>query len=193
MDRVADILAFGDVWIVVGLVSAVMFLATLAALPWFVARLPVDYFVGPRQPSVPESRHPVLAFVRRLARNTVGIVLVVAGLAMLVLPGQGIVTLLVGVALVDFPGKRRLEQRLLRQRHVRKSLQWLRQRAGRDPLEFEEPNRSRAHLTTSARAEPELGSVSEASSAHAARETERLPSETSSDDDAAPSDRTAPT
>lgn len=133
-------LSSGDLWVGVGLVSAVMFVGTLLAIPWAVARLPVDYFVGPRRSLQPSSRHPVLAFARRLARNTLGVVLVLAGVAMLVLPGQGILTMLLGVALVDFPGKRRFEQRLLRQRHVRKSLQWLRKRAGRDPLEFEDPS-----------------------------------------------------
>lgn len=127
-----------NLWVGVGVVSAVMFIGTLVAIPWAVARLPVDYFVGPRRSLHPESRHPVLAFARRLARNTLGVVLVVAGVAMLVLPGQGILTMLLGVALVDFPGKREFEQRLLRQRHVRKSLQWLRKRADREPLEFED-------------------------------------------------------
>lgn len=138
MDAAAEFLASRDVWIVAGVVSAAMFVGTLVAIPWLVARLPVDYFVGPRGLTNEQRRHPVLAFARRLARNTLGLVLVVAGLAMLVLPGQGILTLLVGVALTDFPGKRGLEQRLLRQRHVRRSLQWLRKRAGRDPLEFED-------------------------------------------------------
>ncbi|MGH1343890.1 MAG: PGPGW domain-containing protein [Nannocystales bacterium] len=138
MERLTDILGAADVWIVVGLVSAVMFGATLLAIPWLVARLPVDHFVGARGVLQPESRHPLLAFARRLARNTLGIVLVLAGLAMLVLPGQGVLTVLLGVVLLDFPGKRGLQQRLLRQRHVRKSLQWLRKRAGREPLVFED-------------------------------------------------------
>lgn len=131
-------LSSGELWVGLGVLSAVMFVGTLVAIPWVVARLPVDHFVGSRGLTEPEFRHPALAFARRLARNTLGVVLVLAGIAMLVLPGQGILTILLGVALVDFPGKRRFEQRLLRQRHVRKSLQWLRKRAGRDPLEFED-------------------------------------------------------
>lgn len=115
-----------------------MFFGTLLAIPWVVARLPADHFVGPRHLTLSESRHPALAFGRRLARNTLGVLLVLAGVAMLVLPGQGVLTIVLGVALIDFPGKRRFEQRLLRQRHVRKSLQWLRKRAGREPLEFED-------------------------------------------------------
>ena len=138
MDWMTDMLSSGELWVGIGVASAVMVLGTLVAIPWVVARLPVDYFVGPRRSLQSASRHPVLAFARRLARNTLGIVLVLAGIAMLVLPGQGILTMLLGVALVDFPGKRRFEQRLLRQRHVRKSLQWLRKRADRDPLEFED-------------------------------------------------------
>jgi hypothetical protein len=58
------------------------------------------------------------------------------GLAMLVLPGQGILTILIGVMLLDFPGKRRWELWLIRRRGVRHSIDWIRQRAARPPLDY---------------------------------------------------------
>ena len=56
------------------------------------------------------------------------------GLAMLVLPGQGVITILVGITLLNFPGKRRLELRIVRQRPVLLAINWIRARANRPPL-----------------------------------------------------------
>jgi hypothetical protein len=63
-----------------------------------------------------------------------GILLVLAGIMMLVLPGQGILAMLIGIGLMDFPGKFRLERWFARQPAVFKSLNWIRTRAGHAPL-----------------------------------------------------------
>ncbi len=60
--------------------------------------------------------------------------LLLAGLAMMVLPGQGIVTVLVALTLLNFPGKRRLELRIIGQRQVYQVVNWIRERAGQPPL-----------------------------------------------------------
>jgi hypothetical protein len=60
-----------------------------------------------------------------------------AGVAMLVLPGQGLLTLLMGFLLVDFPGKYRLERWLFARPIVRRPINWLRHRAGRVPLQLQ--------------------------------------------------------
>jgi hypothetical protein len=67
-------------------------------------------------------------------KNALGIVLVVAGLVMLIVPGQGLLTIAVGLMLIDFPGKYRLERWLATRRPVWRSINWLRKRAGRAPL-----------------------------------------------------------
>jgi hypothetical protein len=67
-------------------------------------------------------------------KNAVGSVLVIAGILMLVLPGQGILTLFVGLTLVDFPGKRRLELWLIRKRPVLHAVGWIRSKSGRPAL-----------------------------------------------------------
>ena len=69
-------------------------------------------------------------------RNAVGWVFVVAGIAMLVLPGQGLLSILAGLVLIDFPGKHRLERRLLGSPGVRRAMNWLRRRAGKPPFDF---------------------------------------------------------
>ncbi|MEZ6183829.1 MAG: PGPGW domain-containing protein [Planctomycetota bacterium] len=122
---------------VVGISSAVLFVGSLIALPFVVARLPQDFFLregrGPFQ-----GTHPTLRVVLRVLKNLLGVVLTLAGVAMLVLPGQGLLTILVGLGLVDFPGKRALELKIARQRQVRSTIQWVRERMGRPPLELPE-------------------------------------------------------
>jgi len=61
-----------------------------------------------------------------------------AGIAMLVLPGQGILAILGGIELMDFPGKYRLERWIVSRPAVLRSVNWLRRRMGRPPLVFEE-------------------------------------------------------
>ena len=57
-----------------------------------------------------------------------------AGIAMLVLPGQGLLTLLVGFLLIDFPGKYRFEKWLVARRWVLQPINWLRLRRHQMPL-----------------------------------------------------------
>ena len=73
-----------------------------------------------------------------VAKNAVGILLVVMGIAMLVLPGQGLLSLVLGIMLLNFPGKFRLQRWLVSRRPVLRSINWLRRRANREPLFVDE-------------------------------------------------------
>ncbi|MDZ7751606.1 MAG: PGPGW domain-containing protein [Gammaproteobacteria bacterium] len=116
--------------------SIVTFFGSLLALPWLVARLRADYFVyDHRLHDSRGDRHPAVHALVVVAKNTLGAVLVVAGLAMLVLPGQGLLTILVGLMLMNFPGKYRLEKRLVRNPRVLRALNWMRARWRRPPLQ----------------------------------------------------------
>ena len=86
----------------------------------------------PRRPMIPVPV-PTRRFAALVAAAAV--VLVLAGLIMLVVPGQGLLTLAVGLVLVDFPGKYRLERWLVTRPPVWRAINWLRKRAGREPLE----------------------------------------------------------
>lgn len=119
------------VWL--GVASAVMFVGTLVALPIAVSRIPEDYFAHDRRERR-DTRHPLLRLALRVSKNVLGAVFVLAGIAMLVLPGQGILTILIGLGLLDFPGKYRLERKLVSRPAVLRSLNWIRRKAGRPPL-----------------------------------------------------------
>jgi hypothetical protein len=120
-------------WVFVG--SAILFLVTPIAVAWAVIRLPADYFAQPaRRPLETLESHRTLRPILLVAKNILGALLLIAGLAMLVLPGQGLLTIVVGVALLDFPGKFRLQRWLATRPAVWRSLNWLRSRASRPKL-----------------------------------------------------------
>ena len=115
--------------------SFVTFVGTLIAIPLLVARIPEDYFVRPRRRRLSWwERHPALRVVSVISKNAFGSLFIVAGLAMLVLPGQGIITIVVGLLLIDFPGKFRLERWLARRRRLMRGINWIRSRSGHPPL-----------------------------------------------------------
>jgi len=119
--------------VVLGVVSAVMFVASLVVVPWMIARLPADYFAH-RHREHPAPAHPAWRMTVLVLKNVLGMVLILAGIAMLVLPGQGILCILAGIMLMDFPGKYHLEQSIVGQHTVLAALNWIREKAGKPPL-----------------------------------------------------------
>tara|TARA_R110002049_G_scaffold301274_2_gene493233 strand:+ start:7538 stop:7948 length:411 start_codon:yes stop_codon:yes gene_type:complete len=111
-------------------------IATIVAIPWVVTRLPQDYFAS-------EDRHawrgtfdaPVLMLALGVIKNVFGLLLILAGLIMLVTPGQGVLTLLIGLLLMNFPGKYRVERWLVLQPGVLRGLNWLREKRGHAPFD----------------------------------------------------------
>jgi hypothetical protein len=105
-----------------------------------VVKLPEDYFVRtPSRTPVTGARRIGRALVR-VARNVLGLVVLVAGfvMALPLVPGPGLLVLLVGLGLVDFPGKHALERKLLGEPHVLRSVNRMRARFGRPPLRTEQ-------------------------------------------------------
>ena len=116
-------------------IAAVVLLIGLLALPAIVVQLPQDYFVRDRRVPVRHvRRHPLLWWMVAILKNVFGLVLVVAGIAMLVLPGQGLLTILMGLGLTNFPGKYNLERWIFGLPAVATTLNRLRSAAGRPPL-----------------------------------------------------------
>jgi hypothetical protein len=111
--------------LIIGFASVTMFVGTIAAIPWLVRRLPEDYFVRP-----PPNRPLPL----RIARNVLGFALVAAGIALLVLPGQGVLTILIGLSILDLPIKDRMIRRILQHPKILEAVQHARAKAGKPPL-----------------------------------------------------------
>jgi hypothetical protein len=81
-----------------------------------------------------EDHHPVLRLLGHVVKNVVGAIFLFAGFLMLFLPGQGILTMLIGVTMLDFPGKRKLEARMVGQPAVLNTINSMRQKFRKPPL-----------------------------------------------------------
>ena len=101
-----------------------------------LAMLPPTFFQDPDSCIVGTSANPVLHWARRVAKNLIGFVAIGIGLLLALpgVPGPGLPIVLLGVMLVDFPGKRRLVQKLLRVPTVLGGINALRVRLGKPPL-----------------------------------------------------------
>ena len=124
-----------EIWML-GIASAAMLVLSAALIPYLIVRLPADFYAESNYRRRLFQDHRGLWIVFLTVKNTLGGLLLVAGVLMLVLPGQGILTILAALALLDFPGKRALEIRILHRPAILKSINWLRRRAGRKPLSF---------------------------------------------------------
>lgn len=113
--------------------SLATLLVAAVAVPWILVQLPEDYFAESRRPV-----HGGDTSVRRILlmalKNVAGGLLVLAGLAMLVLPGQGLLTIALGLATASFPGKYRLERWLLVRGPILRMVNALRRKYRRKPF-----------------------------------------------------------
>lgn len=115
-----------------GIVSFAAFILTLLILPFVIVRLPSDYFVCEKADGfISRQSHGIRLFLL-LIKNFAGIFLLIMGIIMLFVPGQGILTILAGFSVMNFPGKRKLEIRLATNDKVMKSLNWIRTRGHRE-------------------------------------------------------------
>ncbi|WP_308896668.1 PGPGW domain-containing protein [Thiothrix lacustris] len=120
-----------NILIGLGIFSAVTFVLSLLLLPWFIARIPADYFTRPRD----SDPWRVLLQPRALLRNLLGLPVLLAGIAMLVLPGQGILTIMIALGIMSFPGKFALEKWIISRKGVLQAVNWIRQKSHHPPLE----------------------------------------------------------
>jgi hypothetical protein len=113
-------------------VSLVVFIASLLLTPLLLGKIPQDYFIHTNQHKVEIEHlgHLIIVVIRTL----IGFVLLIAGIIMLVTPGQGIITILLGLFLMEFPGKRKLELKFIKHNPTFKALNWLRNKAGKSPF-----------------------------------------------------------
>ena len=120
------------IWFAVS--SVFMFVGTLIAIPIILMRLPADYFdVRTPRPWM-ENHHPILRMIGHVVKNVVGAIFLFAGFLMLFLPGQGVLTMLIGLSLIEFPGKRRVEAKIVGQSTVLSTINAMRAKFDKPPL-----------------------------------------------------------
>lgn len=128
-----------EIFFWVTIASAIFFVASIVAVGIVLVRIPADHFEKPREKTG--------SLALRVGRNILGWLLILAGLAMLVLPGQGMLVLLIGVMLADFPGKHRLQRWIISRKKILATINKLRAKFGREPLKVSKDHRD-SHAST---------------------------------------------
>ena len=123
-----------DVLIGLAVFSVVAFFGTLLAIPAILIRLPKEYFHDDHPRTWMEDHHPILRSIGIAIKNVVGAIFLIAGFAMLFLPGQGLLTMVIGISLIDFPGKRKIEKRLVGHPKIFHAINSLRGKFGKPPF-----------------------------------------------------------
>ncbi len=125
----------------------VTFAVSLAVVGTLLVKLPANYFLDRHQRDLWIDQHPAVRWTGIILKNTAGVALIALGalLSLPGVPGQGLLTILLGVMLLDFPGKRRLERRIIGRPSVLHRVNRLRERFGKPPLVLAEASPAERH------------------------------------------------
>jgi len=140
-DFVSDII--GNITWRSALIGALIFLVTfivnLAIVTFILVKLPTDYFKKNRKTEFWAGPRPAVHAAKVIGKNLLGVLLVAIGIVLSLpgVPGQGLLTVLLGVMLVDFPGKRTVEQKLLKRPAITNGITRLRAKFGKPQLELD--------------------------------------------------------
>lgn len=125
------------------LIGAAIFVATLlvslAVVTIVLVKIPPDHFKKGHHTRFWSGPRPALRATGIIGKNILGILLVVLGIILSIpgVPGQGLLTVLLGIMLLDFPGKSSLEQKLLNRPGIVNTINRVRERFNKPPLELD--------------------------------------------------------
>lgn len=133
LDLITDLIAqYEDMLVLIGIISAIVFVVTLLLTPYLLGLIASDYFTieNPHKLEIKHIGHLVAVIIK----SAIGLILLLAGIIMLVTPGQGVISILLGLFLMEFPGKRKLELKIINHDPTFKTLNWLRAKANKPPF-----------------------------------------------------------
>lgn len=118
-------------------------IGSAAAAAFVLCRLPADYLTRDTSALRAEEGSRSKRLLLAVGRNVLGVLLVLLGVVLSLpgVPGQGVLTILIGVMVMDVPGKERVERKIMLQPSVFRSINKLRARFGKAPLEAGEAAR----------------------------------------------------
>ena len=114
------------------------FLVNLGIVSVILVKLPANHFSRSNKRRFASKSHPLLRPLMIVGKNLAGLLLVALGVVLSLpgVPGQGLLTILLGIMLLDFPGRHHLEQKLLSKPSIVNTINSLRGRFGKPPLEL---------------------------------------------------------
>ncbi|MFW7377672.1 MAG: PGPGW domain-containing protein [Oligoflexus sp.] len=134
LDLYGEQLYFWLTWIAAA--SVVMFFGSIIISIFIITRLPADYFQHWHDRRQVHDWHWTLHVLWKVLKNSIGVLVLLAGIAMLFLPGQGLLTIMIALMMLDFPGKRHILDHLIAKPKIQDSLNWIRKKRRRLPFRF---------------------------------------------------------
>lgn len=116
-------------WIALSLVNVALFVGFIIIVIYAFSTLPSDYW---EQKDDGRFSTPLY----RVTRNLVALPVLFMGILMLFLPGQGLLTILLSLLISDFNYKHKLVHKIIANKKVRDSLDFLRRKMGKDTFRW---------------------------------------------------------
>ena len=123
---------YQDYLIWLGIASSILFIVGIITTPFLIGMIPEDYFADREKYKLKIQGPMHLIWV--VIRSIFGFILLLAGVIMLFTPGQGILSIVLGIFLMEFPGKQKLEYKMIQHDPTFNAINWLRSKAGKDAL-----------------------------------------------------------
>ena len=115
------------------LLSFLIFIFSLVSIKWLVALIPIDYFVYKKNSKF-KTKYPFTWLISMIIKNIIGYLLIIGGILMLVLPGQGLFTIFIGLMMSNYPGKYYIEKKIIAIPTILKTINWLRKQSNKEPI-----------------------------------------------------------
>ena len=115
------------------LLSFLIFIFSLVSIKWLVALIPIDYFVYKKNSKF-KTKYPFTWLISMIIKNIIGYLLIIGGMLMLVLPGQGLFTIFIGLMMSNYPGKYYIEKKIIAIPSILKTINWLRKKSNKEPI-----------------------------------------------------------
>ena len=132
---VAWLTGYSSILIGLGGLSVLILVFSIAGMGWFIAQIPEDYFTYDKRRGKHWNKYSSQVRIAMIIfKNIFGGIMLVGGLFLLVLPGQGLLTMIIGLFLIDYPGKFQLEQKIISIPSIFRSLNWFRAKARKPNL-----------------------------------------------------------
>ena len=116
-----------------GSISLFVFLFSLLSIKWLVSLIPEDYFINKKDSKI-KTGNIFIWYIVLIFKNLIGYSLILGGIMMLVLPGQGLFTIIIGLMMSNYPGKYSIEKKFIAIPTILKSINWLRRKSNKPPI-----------------------------------------------------------
>ena len=124
-----------DIFFILGISSLVVLVLSALSIGYFIRKIPHDYFLDDKiGVSQIKNKNPLIWIIALVLKNVIGYCLILGGILMLVLPGQGLLTILVGLMISDYPGKFKIEKRIIKTKLILKTINWYRAKSNVLPI-----------------------------------------------------------